>query len=58
MNIATTNRQASRFYPLGYSETEFKRLERQAAFLRDLTEDMLRRAGRTSAAELLRLAAA
>src|SRR5262249_30579498 len=32
-------------YPLRYSETEFKRLERQGAFLRDLTEDVLRRAG-------------
>ena len=45
MNIATTNRQAPRLYPLGYSETEFKRLERQGAFLRDLTEDVLRSAG-------------
>jgi ubiquinone/menaquinone biosynthesis C-methylase UbiE len=32
-------------YALGYSESEFKRLERQASFLRDLTEDLLRRAG-------------
>lgn len=32
-------------YPLGYSDEEFKRLERQGAFLRDLTEDVLRRAG-------------
>lgn len=32
-------------YALGYSEAEFKRLERQGAFLRDLTEDVLRRAG-------------
>jgi ubiquinone/menaquinone biosynthesis C-methylase UbiE len=45
MNIATTNEQAPRPYPLGYSETEFKRLERQGAFFRDLTEDVLRRAG-------------
>ena len=45
MNTATTNRQAPSLYPLGYSETEFKRLERQGAFLRDLTEDVLRRAG-------------
>jgi cyclopropane fatty-acyl-phospholipid synthase-like methyltransferase len=28
----------------GYSETEFKRLERQGAFLSDLMEDVLRRA--------------
>jgi ubiquinone/menaquinone biosynthesis C-methylase UbiE len=32
-------------YALGYSEDEFKRLERQGAFLRDLTADVLRRAG-------------
>jgi ubiquinone/menaquinone biosynthesis C-methylase UbiE len=32
-------------YALGYSEREFRRLERQGAFLRDLTEDVLRRAG-------------
>lgn len=32
-------------YPLGYSELEFKRLEDQAAFLRECTEDFLRRAG-------------
>jgi ubiquinone/menaquinone biosynthesis C-methylase UbiE len=32
-------------YALGYSEHEFKRLERQGAFLRGLTEDVLRRAG-------------
>jgi SAM-dependent methyltransferase len=32
-------------YPLGYSSEEFVRLERQGAFLRDLTEDVLRRAG-------------
>jgi ubiquinone/menaquinone biosynthesis C-methylase UbiE len=30
---------------LGYSDAEFKRLERQGAFLYDLTEDVLRRAG-------------
>jgi ubiquinone/menaquinone biosynthesis C-methylase UbiE len=32
-------------YTLGYSEGEFKRLELQGGFLRDLTEDVLRRAG-------------
>jgi ubiquinone/menaquinone biosynthesis C-methylase UbiE len=32
-------------YVLGYSEDEFRRLEQQAALLRDLTEDVLRRAG-------------
>ena len=42
---ATTNRQASHPYALGYSDNEFRRLERQAVFFRDLTEDVLRRAG-------------
>jgi ubiquinone/menaquinone biosynthesis C-methylase UbiE len=32
-------------YALGYSESEFKRLESQGTFFRDLTEDVLRRAG-------------
>ena len=32
-------------YALGYSESEFSRLENQGAFYRDLTEDVLRRAG-------------
>jgi ubiquinone/menaquinone biosynthesis C-methylase UbiE len=32
-------------YALGYSQSEFKRLERQGAFIRDLTEDVLKRAG-------------
>jgi SAM-dependent methyltransferase len=32
-------------YALGYSDSEFRRLERQGALLRDLTEDVLRRAG-------------
>jgi ubiquinone/menaquinone biosynthesis C-methylase UbiE len=35
----------SRPYALGYSESEFKRLAMQGAFIRDLTEDVLRRAG-------------
>jgi hypothetical protein len=32
-------------YPLGDSSAELARLERQAAFFGDLTEDLLRRAG-------------
>lgn len=36
---------AGRSYPLGYSEAEFARLERQGAFFRDITDDALRRAG-------------
>jgi ubiquinone/menaquinone biosynthesis C-methylase UbiE len=35
----------ARPYALGYSESEFSRLKMQAAFLQDLTEDLLRRAG-------------
>jgi len=38
----------SSIYPLGYSETEFQRLERQGALFRDPTEDLLRRAGVTA----------
>jgi ubiquinone/menaquinone biosynthesis C-methylase UbiE len=34
-----------RTYALGHSEGEFKRLEMQAALIRDLTADVLRRAG-------------
>jgi len=34
-----------RTYALGYTEGEFKRLTLQGAFIRDLTEDVLRRAG-------------
>jgi 2-polyprenyl-3-methyl-5-hydroxy-6-metoxy-1,4-benzoquinol methylase len=40
-------------YPLGYSESEFKRLELQGAFFRDLTEDVLRRAGVVSGMRVL-----
>jgi len=40
-----SNRADPRAYALGYSPGEFKRLEQQAAFYRDLTEDLLRRAG-------------
>ena len=32
-------------YALGYSESEFRRLELQSAFFRDLTGDVMRRAG-------------
>jgi ubiquinone/menaquinone biosynthesis C-methylase UbiE len=32
-------------YALGYSESEFRRLELQSQFIRELTEDLLRRAG-------------
>lgn len=39
------NLQDSRRYALGYSEGEFRRLERQASLFHDLTEDVLRRAG-------------
>lgn len=34
-----------RSYALGYSDSEFKRLEMQASLIRDLTENVLRRAG-------------
>jgi SAM-dependent methyltransferase len=45
MTATTKNAPGSRSYALGYSDDEFRRLERQAAFFRDLTEDVLRRAG-------------
>jgi len=35
----------SRPYVLGETEAEFRRLEMQSAFIRDLTEDVLKRAG-------------
>lgn len=35
----------SDFYALGYSQSEFRRLQLQGAFIRDLTEDVLKRAG-------------
>src|SRR2546430_5550796 len=35
----------SRPYVLGESDAEFRRLEMQSAFVRDLTEDVLKRAG-------------
>src|SRR6202007_1153318 len=45
MNVTTKTLQDPHPYPLGYSESEFRRLERMAAFFRDLTEEVLRRAG-------------
>src|SRR5262245_4243068 len=43
--MANVNPKHERSYALGNSESEFKRLEIQAAFIRDLTEDVLKRAG-------------
>lgn len=40
-------------YALGYSESEFKRLESQGAFFRDLTADVLGRAGIVSGMRVL-----
>ena len=42
-------------YPLGYSENEARRLAEQGAFLEDLTEDILRRAGLGAGMEVLDL---
>jgi SAM-dependent methyltransferase len=42
-------------YPLGYSEDEARRLASQAAFLEDLTADVLRRAGIESGMKVLDL---
>lgn len=39
------SRQDPASYPLGYSAHEANRLEQQAAFLKELTEEVLRRAG-------------
>jgi ubiquinone/menaquinone biosynthesis C-methylase UbiE len=49
----STNVNQSLPYALGYSESEFKRLESQAAFFRDLTEDLLRRSGVVSGMRVL-----
>jgi ubiquinone/menaquinone biosynthesis C-methylase UbiE len=43
--MTATTKNTPRPYALGYSDNEFRRLERQAAFFRDLIEDVLRRAG-------------
>ncbi len=42
-------------YPLGYTEDEARRLAEQGAFLEDLTEDVLRRAGIRSGMHVLDL---
>lgn len=42
-------------YTLGYSEGEFERLKLQSAFVGDLTEDVLRRAGLKKGAHVLDL---
>ena len=39
------NANHKRDYALGYTESEFERLQSQGRFFRDLTEDLLRRAG-------------
>jgi Methyltransferase domain len=49
-SISTDRR---RMYALGYSESKLKRLELQANFFRDLTEDVLRRAGIASGMRVL-----
>lgn len=41
----TGSGQSAPLYALGYSEAEFRRLELQGAFFRDLTQDVLQRAG-------------
>lgn len=45
----------TRPYALGYSEAEFRRLEMQGGFIRDLTENMLRQAGLKPAMRVLDL---
>ena len=42
-----------RNYPLGYTQAEFERLQSQGLFFRDLTEDLLRRAGIASGMHVL-----
>jgi SAM-dependent methyltransferase len=42
---ASRGKPGSQAYPLGYSDGEIRRLEAQGEFLRDLTEDLLRRTG-------------
>lgn len=51
------DRTDPRNYALGYSAGEFKRLEDQAAFYHDLTEDLLRRAGIGSGIRVLDIGA-
>jgi 2-polyprenyl-3-methyl-5-hydroxy-6-metoxy-1,4-benzoquinol methylase len=45
MNKTTNGTRDRRPYALGYSASELRRLERQGAFFRDLTEDVWKRAG-------------
>jgi SAM-dependent methyltransferase len=45
MTATMRNTQDPHPYALGYSESEFRRLEQQGAYFRDLTDDVLRRAG-------------
>jgi SAM-dependent methyltransferase len=45
MKKTTNETRDHRPYALGYSPSELRRLERQGAFFRDLTEDVLKRAG-------------
>ncbi len=45
MNKTTNGTRDRRPYALGYSASELRRLVRQGAFFRDLTEDLLKRAG-------------
>jgi hypothetical protein len=40
MATVTTDTQDPRPYPLGYTETEFTRLERQAAFFGDQAQSL------------------
>ena len=49
----STSTDPQRMYALGYSESELKRLELQGNFFRDLTEDVLRRAGIASGMRVL-----
>jgi ubiquinone/menaquinone biosynthesis C-methylase UbiE len=43
--MRATRNETTQAYPLGHSTAELERLERQALFLRELTEPALRRAG-------------
>ena len=47
------NANHERDYALGYTESEFERLQSQGRFFRDLTEDLLRRAGIASGMHVL-----
>jgi ubiquinone/menaquinone biosynthesis C-methylase UbiE len=47
------NANLERDYALGYTESEFERLQSQGRFFRDLMEDLLRRAGIASGMHVL-----